>query len=218
MAPEIFDKNGYSFEVDIWALGIIMYNLLTGLFPFYDKDKDKIPKLIMEKDFTFPDKPKISNVAKDLINQILEKDPKKRPNLNQILFHDFFHIGTFPEFPNIETLVKGPNLDEIKTYRPNADENGFVNKEIKTELKKLYKLKIPDIIEIKYNNIENYTLEKLPELKGFDYWLTFFHKSLSNNFYYYEVNNGLIGIFYDKDNTNLLYNNENKKFYHIILK
>ena len=44
MAPEIFDKNGYSFEVDIWALGIIMYNLLTGLLPFYDEDKDKLKK------------------------------------------------------------------------------------------------------------------------------------------------------------------------------
>ena len=114
MAPEIFDKNGYSFEVDIWALGIIMYNLLTGLLPFYDEDKDKISKLIMEKDFTFPLEPKISNVAKDLINQILVKNPNKRPNLNQILFHDFFHIGIFPELPNIETLVKEPNIDEIK--------------------------------------------------------------------------------------------------------
>ena len=104
----------------------------------------------MEKDFTFPLEPKISNVAKDLINQILVKNPNKRPNLNQILFHDFFHIGIFPELPNIETLVKEPNIDEIKKkYRPNADENGLVNKEIKTELKKLYMLKIPDIIEIK---------------------------------------------------------------------
>jgi len=37
MAPEIINKVGYSFEVDTWALGVLLYKLLTGYFPFVGK-------------------------------------------------------------------------------------------------------------------------------------------------------------------------------------
>lgn len=38
MAPEIVNKKEYSFPVDIWALGIMLYKLITGNFPFRGKD------------------------------------------------------------------------------------------------------------------------------------------------------------------------------------
>jgi len=41
MAPEIVTKVGYSFEVDSWALGVLLYKLLTGCFPFVGKFKFK---------------------------------------------------------------------------------------------------------------------------------------------------------------------------------
>jgi serine/threonine protein kinase len=34
MAPEIFNNIGYSYPADIWALGVILYKLLVGCFPF----------------------------------------------------------------------------------------------------------------------------------------------------------------------------------------
>ena len=96
MAPEIYepDEKGYSFEVDIWSIGVIIFNLLTGQLPFYDENKDRfiIQQKIIEGNFKFPSNPTISEVAKDLIKQILVKDPKKRPSLTQILYHDFFHL------------------------------------------------------------------------------------------------------------------------------
>jgi serine/threonine protein kinase len=50
MAPEIFENNGkgYSFEVDIWSVGIIIYQLLTGKLPFNGENSDEIQKNIFE--------------------------------------------------------------------------------------------------------------------------------------------------------------------------
>ena len=49
MAPEIFENNGkgYSFEVDIWSVGIIMYQLLTAKLIFNGENKDEFQKKIL---------------------------------------------------------------------------------------------------------------------------------------------------------------------------
>jgi serine/threonine protein kinase len=41
-APEMFRSEGYSIEVDIWAFGVIIYQLLFGKLPFYDKNEKLI--------------------------------------------------------------------------------------------------------------------------------------------------------------------------------
>ena len=217
MAPEIIkpDEKGYSFEVDIWAVGIIMYYLLTKQYPFSGNDDKETMELILSGEFEFPKNIIISEAAKDLIKQILVKEPTKRPNLNQILYHDFFHKNVFPKFLDISTLVERPNLEKIRQYIPDADENGIINKEVTT--KNLNELKIPIVIDIKYEHIESYTLEKFSMLKGFDTWISYFHKSTHYNFYFYEVNNGLIGIFYD-DNINLVLDIKKKLLYYITVK
>ena len=38
MAPEIFNGKGYAFEADIWALGVLLYNLCTFEYPFMPKN------------------------------------------------------------------------------------------------------------------------------------------------------------------------------------
>lgn len=72
MAPEIMDSNPnkyYNEEVDIWSLGIILYELLHGHLP----DKKKI--IIDEK---------ISEDAKYLINELLKINPKERITLDNV--------------------------------------------------------------------------------------------------------------------------------------
>ena len=223
MAPEIIKQNkkGYSLEVDIWSLGIIMYNLLTGQLPFTGngKDPNELYNKILNEDLKFPKFPEISNVAQDLLNQILEKDPKKRPGLNQILYHDFFHIGTFPEFLRVSTMDQAPTPAEMREYMPDADENGRVNKKVVNTC--LYKLIVNNNIDIKYEDIGTYIIKHEDSIKGqkFEYWVTYMHKS-HNGFYYYEMNNNLKGIIFQQDpdddkyeGVKLMLNEKTQEFY-----
>jgi polo-like kinase 1 len=94
IAPEILEgKNGHSYEVDIWSLGVIIYTLLIGKPPFETSDVKTTYKKIRMNAYNFPDNIKWSKQSKDLIASILHLDPAKRPNLTQILEHEFFHMG-----------------------------------------------------------------------------------------------------------------------------
>ena len=204
-APEVIDhKNydGYSFKADIWSLGVIMYNLLTGILPFFDTN-DNIYSKIINGSFSFPDDIEIGKAAKDLIKQILEVNPKKRPDLNQILSHEFFHMNKFPKSLSL---------------KDDFDKNDFgKEKDLdKSEIKgiELYKLPTQDIEEVKYEDIDKYIYKNA---KGPKYWVTFFHNS-SKKFSYYEVKKEIFGIYFnDEDCTNILYNKKNDKYYNIIV-
>jgi serine/threonine protein kinase len=69
IAPEMLDKNsaGHSFEVDIWALGIIIYALIIGKPPFETKDVNSTYKRIKDCYYDFPASVNISPAAKNLI-------------------------------------------------------------------------------------------------------------------------------------------------------
>ena len=98
IAPEVLGgKNvGHSFEVDIWALGIMLYALLVGKPPFQAKDVQVIYERIKKTEYSFPvDKP-ISEEDKVLIKDLLSLNPLHRPNINEILNYDWFK-GSFPD-------------------------------------------------------------------------------------------------------------------------
>ena len=73
--------DGHSFEVDIWAFGIIVFILLYGKPPFEDEDVQVTYKKIRECNYKFPTEPKISSEAKNFIEIILVKNPYERPPL-----------------------------------------------------------------------------------------------------------------------------------------
>lgn len=65
IAPEILEsKNGHSYEVDIWSLGVIIYTLLIGKPPFETNDVKSTYRRIRMNAYSFPEHIPISNGAK----------------------------------------------------------------------------------------------------------------------------------------------------------
>ena len=88
ISPEMLSKNGYDTGVDIWSIGILLFELLCGYSPFFEEDSKDIYKNIKNLEIKWPKD--ISPLAKDLITKILKKNPLERPNLEEILNHQWF--------------------------------------------------------------------------------------------------------------------------------
>ena len=96
---------------------MIIYTLLIGKPPFETSDVKTTYKKIRMNAYTFPENSKVSKEAKDLIASILQLDPAKRPSLNQILEHDFFHIGVaIPKALPSYTLACPPSENFMKKF------------------------------------------------------------------------------------------------------
>lgn len=69
MAPEILEGKKYGFDIDVFALGVILYFILSGELPFYTDDDEMIVKRILENDYnidTYSMK-EVTNEAKDFL-------------------------------------------------------------------------------------------------------------------------------------------------------
>ena len=79
MAPEVLTGKGYSFSVDYWSIGIILYEFLYGIFPFANETDDpyEIYEEIIKTSIKYPGFVKDKKV-KLLIGQLLNKVPEMR--------------------------------------------------------------------------------------------------------------------------------------------
>lgn len=88
LAPELCRKKNYSGKVDIWAFGILLFEMFFKKTPFLSKDENKIQDKIIFDKLKFPFF--IDNTARELIRGCLEKDEKKRWDIDQILKSRFY--------------------------------------------------------------------------------------------------------------------------------
>ena len=82
LAPEMVKEEGHDFAVDWWAIGIIIYELIIGITPFFNKNKQRLMEKICGAKIVFPDRKKyqidFSDTVIDLIEKLLIKDRTKR--------------------------------------------------------------------------------------------------------------------------------------------
>jgi len=95
LAPEIVAGNGHTHTVDWWSLGIMIYEMLSGINPFKLRNKSNYDKLQMIMNTDVPMMPDFSPVAQDLLKALLNRNPAYRlgsgPDLiDEIKNHEFF--------------------------------------------------------------------------------------------------------------------------------
>lgn len=88
VAPEVLQKN-YSYEADMWSLGVVLYILLCGLPPFWGDTEEEIFKMVLKSDLDFKTAPwpSVSEQAKDCVRQLLDRNVSKRITAAQVLQH-----------------------------------------------------------------------------------------------------------------------------------
>lgn len=89
IAPEILVRKPYTNAVDMWALGVISYILLSGTMPFEDDNRMRLYRQILKGKYSFSGEPwpSVSNLAKDFIDRVLTVDPNERLSAGQALKH-----------------------------------------------------------------------------------------------------------------------------------
>nr|XP_046244106.1 serine/threonine-protein kinase 33 isoform X2 [Scatophagus argus] len=87
MAPEMMSGRGYGQWCDVWSIGIVMYILLCGEYPFVSKTRAKLLEEMMKKGarFTHTIWATVSDAAKNLLTCLLKVDPAYRMSANQLL-------------------------------------------------------------------------------------------------------------------------------------
>ena len=93
IAPELLMNQGYTKTVDWWTLGVLLYEMLTGLPPFYDENTNEMYRKILEEPLKFPGSDIVPPSARDLLSRLLDRDPQRRLGANgaaEIKSHHFF--------------------------------------------------------------------------------------------------------------------------------
>ena len=88
LSPEMAKKSGHNEMVDIWALGVLMFEFLAGYAPFSGSTPKELYSNIKKLKIHWPDD--FPPLAKNLITKILKLNPSERLNINEILDHAWF--------------------------------------------------------------------------------------------------------------------------------
>ncbi|CAI2375723.1 unnamed protein product [Moneuplotes crassus] len=118
MAPEMLLKNGHDRSLDYYSCGIILYEMLVGLPPFYSHDRTQMYTSIIKDKIKFL--PKVSKTARDLIKKLTMKNPKDRLGSD----YGFFAIKQHPFFKGVDWKIIAEKKSKAP-FIPSARESNF---------------------------------------------------------------------------------------------
>jgi RAC serine/threonine-protein kinase len=131
IAPEILNGQGHGRAVDWWSLGALLYEMLTGLPPFYCQDRDRLFEKIRKSELNYPKM--LSPPAVGVLKGLLTKDPTRRlgsgpSDAADIQRNDFFASINWDELmqggvtppwrPNIDGILDTSQFDKEFTNMP----------------------------------------------------------------------------------------------------
>lgn len=113
LAPEILKRRGHGQSVDVYNLGVVLFNMFTGMPPFFHHDQQKLYSNIRYARLNVP--PYVPKVARELIVALMDRDPARRPGATRttdVQRHPFFATMDFDALyrREVEVPPAGSNL------------------------------------------------------------------------------------------------------------
>jgi len=101
MAPEILQQLGHGWCVDYWGLGMLVYEMMTGLPPWYTKDRQTLYRRLKSAPLDIP--PFFSSNSSSFVYWLLQRDPRRRLGVGgkgHVMAHNFFQEINFEHLIN----------------------------------------------------------------------------------------------------------------------
>uniref|UniRef100_A0A915KQD6 non-specific serine/threonine protein kinase n=1 Tax=Romanomermis culicivorax TaxID=13658 RepID=A0A915KQD6_ROMCU len=99
MAPEMLKGGSYDVRVDLWSIGVIIYECLFGYPPFSSENLNGlINKIVSDEPVIFHSKPSLSPCCRNLVEKLLKKDPRDRITFYEFFDHPFVDEKYSPNF------------------------------------------------------------------------------------------------------------------------
>lgn len=89
LSPEVLTRNTHSYAIDVWAIGVSTFIMLTGKQPFKSINKKSTFDKIYHVSYTWPPIPHVSETAKSFVDSVLRRNPNERPTVDVLLMHPF---------------------------------------------------------------------------------------------------------------------------------
>uniref|UniRef100_A0A8C7FUA1 Serine/threonine-protein kinase ULK3 n=1 Tax=Oncorhynchus kisutch TaxID=8019 RepID=A0A8C7FUA1_ONCKI len=108
MAPEMVCRRQYDSRVDLWSVGVILYETLFGRAPFASRSYAELEeKIRSDKPIELPAGARVSRNCRDLLLRLLDRDPDTRLTFTQFFSHPWVDLE---HMPNAESLGKAKDL------------------------------------------------------------------------------------------------------------
>ncbi|XP_050360175.1 serine/threonine-protein kinase ULK3-like [Nymphalis io] len=105
MAPEML-LGDYDARVDLWSVGVIMYECLFGKAPYSSATfKELLDKIQRRAPIEIPPNSSISAGCRDLLTRLLQHDPDKRISYEEFFAHDYLDLNHMPSKENYNKAV-----------------------------------------------------------------------------------------------------------------
>ncbi|KAI6191003.1 Polo-like kinase [Aphelenchoides bicaudatus] len=130
ISPEMLNTAGYSYPIDIWATGVVLFTLLSGTPPFETDNIDKTYKSIKSGTYNFS--PVFGSNVRSLIGSLLNLDPSQRPPANQICKHAFFTQSYCPKQLPRSSMVATPRIKKLISGGTITLDESMANKRCQT--------------------------------------------------------------------------------------
>uniref|UniRef100_A0A8C4UX80 Serine/threonine-protein kinase greatwall n=1 Tax=Falco tinnunculus TaxID=100819 RepID=A0A8C4UX80_FALTI len=112
LAPELLLTKPHGSAVDWWALGVCLFEFLTGIPPFNDETPAQVFQNILKRDIPWPEgEEKLSDNAQNAIDILLTIDNTKRAGLKELKHHPLFHGVDWDNLQN-QTMPFIPQPDD----------------------------------------------------------------------------------------------------------